>query len=133
MLILAASFLGSVIYLSYEAELTADPTPAYVLFAFLIVAAAFGIRGYLKTRTIEFYDDHLRVLGYNQDGQDSMDAAYSAVEVKGRSKASVFLLSINVVPPMSLKVANKGVKASAGTVPLFAWIKEKKGSLTEQR
>jgi len=51
--------------------------------------------------------------------------------LRGRSGGSTFLLSINVVPPMSWRVANGAIKTGAGNIPLFAWIKEKKGSLTE--
>jgi hypothetical protein len=65
--LVVAAFVGYLIYLSYGAGLATDSASFlfYVFFVALVVAAATGIRGYVRSRTIEFYDDHVKVLGYD--------------------------------------------------------------------
>jgi len=93
-----------------------------------------NVRAFLKSRRVELYEDHLRVFGYNRDGQKAMDFPYSEIEVgprkilnSGGHRRPQFVLTINTVPPMSWRTWGDGkVVTVKGVVPLHASLSQKK-------
>jgi len=102
-----------------------------LLCAFLEVSI---VRAFLKSRRVELYEDHLRVFGYNRDGEKTKDLSYSAIEMgprkmlnSGGHRRPQFVLTINTVPPMSWRTWGDGkVITVSGVVPLYAWLMKKK-------
>ena len=141
----AVAFLAIAVLIGFTAIVSYVSQPVletaflgFVAACFVSGAVGFA-RAYHRAITVELYSDHVRLIGYDKAGEETIELPYSRVDagvprIVGNLMAgykTVFDLSFKTTPTISWSVTNSIVSTGGARIPLYAWIREQNGSLTE--